>query len=71
MAGYQNRILRVDLTERTFSEESLSKELIRDFIGGRGFGVKLLYDEQTWVSTIGRYSKRPRMTAGDGRIGHI
>ena len=45
MAGYQNRILRVDLTKRTFSEESLSKELIHSFVGGRGFGVKLLYDE--------------------------
>jgi aldehyde:ferredoxin oxidoreductase len=45
MAGYQNRILRVDLTKRTLSEESLSKELIHSFIGGRGFGVKLLYDE--------------------------
>jgi len=45
MAGYQNRILRVDLTKRTFSEESLSKELIHSFVGGRGFGVKLLYAE--------------------------
>src|SRR4030065_659705 len=45
MAGYQNRTLRVDLTERTFSEESLSNELIHSFVGGRGFGVKLLYDE--------------------------
>ncbi|MFC1984442.1 aldehyde ferredoxin oxidoreductase family protein [Chloroflexota bacterium] len=45
MAGYKNRVLRVDLTERTFSEESLSKELIHDYIGGRGFGIKLLYDD--------------------------
>ncbi len=45
MGGYKNRILRVDLTNRTFSEESLSEELIHDYIGGRGFGVKLLYDE--------------------------
>ncbi|MFC1942339.1 aldehyde ferredoxin oxidoreductase family protein [Chloroflexota bacterium] len=45
MAGYQNRILRVDLTERKFYEETLSDELIHDYIGGRGFGVKLLYDE--------------------------
>jgi len=41
MPGYKNRILRVDLTNRTFSEEQLSDELIHDYMGGRGFGVKL------------------------------
>ena len=45
MGGYKNRILRVNLTQRTFSEESLSNELIHDYIGGRGFGAKLLYDD--------------------------
>jgi aldehyde:ferredoxin oxidoreductase len=43
--GYQNKILRVDLTNRTITEEPLNGELIHDYIGGRGFGVKLLYDE--------------------------
>jgi len=43
--GYKNRVLRVDLTNRKFSEEPLSKELINGYIGGRGFGAKLLYDE--------------------------
>ena len=45
MPGYQNRILRVDLTNHTFREDSLDKSLIHDFIGGRGFGVKWLYDD--------------------------
>ncbi len=45
MPGYQNRILRVNLTDRTFKEEPLSDDLIHDYIGGRGFGVKLLYDD--------------------------
>lgn len=45
MGGYKNRILRVNLTKRTFSEESLNKGLIYDYIGGRGFGVKFLYDD--------------------------
>jgi aldehyde:ferredoxin oxidoreductase len=45
MSGYKNRILRVNLTDRSFKEESLSEELIHDFVGGRGFGVKLLYDD--------------------------
>lgn len=45
MGGYQNRILRVNLTNRKFSEEPLSNELIHDYIGGRGFGIKMLYDD--------------------------
>lgn len=45
MPGYQNRILRVNLTDRTFKEEPLSDELIHNYIGGRGFGAKLLYDD--------------------------
>jgi len=38
------RVLRVNLTERKFSEEPVSKDLIQNYIGGAGFGVKLLYD---------------------------
>lgn len=45
MTGYKNRILRVDLTNRTFSEESLSDALIHDYVGGGGFGIKLVYDD--------------------------
>ena len=45
MAGYPNKILRVDLTNRTFSEDSVGEEIIHSYIGGRGFGVKLLYDD--------------------------
>ncbi|MBW2029394.1 MAG: aldehyde ferredoxin oxidoreductase family protein [Deltaproteobacteria bacterium] len=45
MKGYRNRVLRVDLTARSFSEESLDPTLIHDFVGGGGFGAKLLYDE--------------------------
>lgn len=43
--AYKNRILRVNLTNRTFSEQPLSDELIYQYIGGRGFGAKLLYDD--------------------------
>jgi aldehyde:ferredoxin oxidoreductase len=40
-----NRILRVDLAKRSFSEESLGEEILRDFIGGVGLGIRILYDE--------------------------
>lgn len=43
--GYNNRILRVNLTDRTFREETLSEGLIHDYVGGRGFGAKILYDD--------------------------
>lgn len=45
MSGYKNRVLRVNLSDRSLSEEPIDKDLIRDYIGGGGFGVKMLYDE--------------------------
>jgi aldehyde:ferredoxin oxidoreductase len=40
----QAKILRINLTDGTTSSETISPELVRDFVGGRGLGVKLLYD---------------------------
>jgi aldehyde:ferredoxin oxidoreductase len=45
MSGYKNRILRVDLSNSKCSEEPLSQQLIHDYMGGRGFATKLLYDD--------------------------
>ena len=44
MAGHLNRILYVDLSRRSFREESFPDDLRHDFIGGRGFGARMLYD---------------------------
>ena len=43
--GYTGKVLRVDLTAKTFSEEPLPEQVARDFIGGAGFTVKYLFDE--------------------------
>lgn len=43
--GYMGKLLRLNLTTKTYSEESISEELAKDFIGGAGFGVKYLFDE--------------------------
>ncbi len=43
--GYAGRILRIDLTRKTWTEEPLSEEMARAFIGGAGFGIKHLFDE--------------------------
>lgn len=45
MATFRNRILRVNLSDSSFSEQSISDRDINDYIGGRGFGIKLLYDD--------------------------
>ncbi|MBA1335938.1 MAG: Tungsten-containing aldehyde:ferredoxin oxidoreductase [Firmicutes bacterium] len=42
---YNRKLLRVNLKDRTVKTEVIGEELIRDYIGGIGFGVKLLYDE--------------------------
>jgi len=45
MYGYMGKILRVDLSEKTTSIESLDEKMARMYIGGRGFGAKVLFDE--------------------------
>jgi aldehyde:ferredoxin oxidoreductase len=43
--GYMGSILRVNLSTGVVIREELPDELKRQFIGGRGFGAKLLFDE--------------------------
>ena len=45
MNGYGGTILRVDLTNGKWKKESTPPELARDWLGGRGFGAYLLYNE--------------------------
>ncbi|MBS4053863.1 MAG: aldehyde ferredoxin oxidoreductase family protein [Thermaerobacter sp.] len=45
MNGYAGNILRVDLSARTHRIEPLPQELADNFIGGRGFVAKLMWDE--------------------------
>jgi len=45
MNGYAGNILRVDLSTRTHLIEPLPQKLADDFIGGRGFVAKLMWDE--------------------------
>lgn len=43
--GYASNILRVDLSNRKISSQSLTEELVKQFVGGRGINLKILYDE--------------------------
>ena len=45
MKGYAGKFLRVNLSEGTLVDEPLPLEVVKDFIAGRGFGIKYLYDE--------------------------
>ena len=46
LGGYMGKILRVDLTEELITEESLPDEsIMRQYVGGTGFGIKIMYDE--------------------------
>jgi aldehyde:ferredoxin oxidoreductase len=43
--GYAGKILRVNLTNGDFTEEPLQEDFVKEYIGGKGFGTKILYDE--------------------------
>ncbi|AUM95756.1 MULTISPECIES: aldehyde ferredoxin oxidoreductase family protein [Clostridium] len=45
MYGYNGKILRIDLTNRECTLESLDEEKAKKFIGARGLGVKTLLEE--------------------------
>lgn len=45
MYGYQGKILRVNLSLGTINVEALNESVAKKFIGGRGLGTKLYYDE--------------------------
>ena len=44
--GYMGKMLFVDLSNGTIREEVLEEKMCRDFIGGYGIGVRILYSRQ-------------------------
>jgi aldehyde:ferredoxin oxidoreductase len=44
--GFMGKILKVNLSNRTISEDSLNEKLERQFLGGYGIGARMLYSEQ-------------------------
>lgn len=43
--GYTGKLLRIDLSNRSVSEEAITKQLAKKYLGGVGFAFKYLYDE--------------------------
>ncbi|MFW9970682.1 MAG: aldehyde ferredoxin oxidoreductase family protein [Candidatus Odinarchaeota archaeon] len=44
VTGYLGKILWIDLSEEDFTEESLSNDVYRQYLGGYGLAVKLIYE---------------------------
>jgi aldehyde:ferredoxin oxidoreductase len=42
--GYAGKFLEVDLTNKKVEEITLSDKILQDYVGGRGLGVKILWD---------------------------
>ena len=45
MNGWTGNILRIDLTTKTHRRETYSEEFAKKWVGGRGFALKILWDE--------------------------
>ncbi|MBM3437402.1 MAG: aldehyde ferredoxin oxidoreductase, partial [Bacteroidetes bacterium] len=43
--GYFKKLLRINLSNGNIKSEAIPDSLLHDFIGGRGLGSKLLFDE--------------------------
>jgi len=45
MKGYHNKVLKIDLTCRSYELENIDEALLIETIGGKGFGVRTLLEE--------------------------
>jgi len=45
MTGYQNKILRVNLSKKEFKAEPLKEDWAKKYIGSKGLAIKYLYEE--------------------------
>jgi aldehyde:ferredoxin oxidoreductase len=57
MKGYAEKLLRVNLSNGKASKEEISDSMKRDFLGGRGFAVKILWDEVKRVDPLSEKNK--------------
>ena len=66
--GYAGKLLRVDLSTGKITEEHFGETDLKQYVGGSGFGVKILYDE---VPPEVKWSDAEnRLTICAGRIAH-
>ena len=44
MAGFEGKMLEINLSKGSISKSTVSKDIIRKYIGGSGLGAKLMFD---------------------------
>ncbi|GAP13106.1 aldehyde:ferredoxin oxidoreductase [Longilinea arvoryzae] len=52
LGGYANRLAYIDLTRRNVEFKPIPEDLARKYIGGRGLGVKLVFDNGPQVDPL-------------------
>src|SRR4030066_1131764 len=57
MKGYAGKLLRINLSNGQVSKEEIPDSSQRDFLGGRGFAIKLLWDEVKHVDPLSEKNK--------------
>jgi aldehyde:ferredoxin oxidoreductase len=57
MNGYAGKLLRVNLSNGKVSKEEIPDSMKRDYLGGRGFAIKLLWDEVRSVDPLSEKNK--------------
>ena len=45
LGGYMGKVLRVDLEREVITEEKIDEAILKQYVGGTGLGVRMLYDE--------------------------
>ena len=65
--GFQGKVLRVNLTSGEIRVEDLKEEWAEKFIGGRGYGTKIMYDEVD--PTIDPLSEKNKVIIATGPLG--
>jgi aldehyde:ferredoxin oxidoreductase len=66
VGGIMGQTLRVNLSDRTFVVEDLSKKYLKDYLGGDGLGSKILYDEVP--SGVGALEPNNRLVVAAGPL---
>ena len=64
MQGYQNKVLRVDLSKKEYKTEPLRMDWARKYVGSKGLVIRYLYDElKPKIDPLSKDNKMIFMTA--------
>ena len=66
LGGYIGKGLRVNLTSGKIQEETFPEKILKQFLGGTGIGIKVLYDEVP--SSVGPFDPENRLVLSTGPL---